>query len=67
LSFFLASKRDQGGFAAEPPSDEKSSLKEAIRDGATVPIPSCPLWPVVLVVMNPCRWRPMRQLERRWL
>jgi hypothetical protein len=43
LSFFLASKRDKGGFAAEPPSDEKSSLKEAIRDGATVSIPSCPL------------------------
>ncbi|WP_298099724.1 hypothetical protein, partial [Brevundimonas sp.] len=64
---FPATKRDKGGFAAEPSSDEKSSLKEAIPDGATVSIPSCPLWPVVLVVMNPCRWRPMRQLERRLL
>jgi hypothetical protein len=40
---FLASKRDKGGFAADPPSDENSSLKEAIRDGATASIPSCPL------------------------
>jgi len=67
LSFFLASKRDKGGFAADPPFDDKPSLKEAPGVGAAVSIPSCPLWPVVLVVMNPCRWRPMRQLERRWL
>jgi hypothetical protein len=40
---FPATKRDKGGFAADPPFDEKSSLKEAIRDGATVSIPSCPL------------------------
>jgi hypothetical protein len=64
---FPAAKRDKGGFAADPPFDETSSLKEAIRVGATASIPSCPLWPVVLVVMNPCRWRPMRQLERRLL
>jgi hypothetical protein len=41
--FFPASKRDNGGFAADPRFDEKSSLKEAIGDGATVSIPSCPL------------------------
>jgi hypothetical protein len=40
---FPATKRDKGGFAADPASDEKSSLKEAIGDGATVSIPSCPL------------------------
>jgi hypothetical protein len=40
---FLASKRDKGGFAADPPFDEKPSLKEAIGVGATVSIPSCPL------------------------
>jgi hypothetical protein len=40
---FLASKRDKGGFAADPPFDEKPSLKEAIRDSATVSISSCPL------------------------
>jgi hypothetical protein len=39
----MASKRDKGGFAADPASDEKPSLKEAIGDGATVSIPSCPL------------------------
>ncbi len=61
---FLALKRDKGGFAADPPSDEKSSVKEAIGDGTTVSIPSCPLWPVMLAVMNPSRWTPMRQLKR---
>jgi hypothetical protein len=40
---FPATKRDKGGFAADPPSDEKSSLKEAISVGATASIPSCPL------------------------
>jgi len=38
-------KRDKGGFAADPPFDERSSLAEAIGDGTTVAIPSCPLWP----------------------
>jgi len=38
-----ATKRDNGGFAADPPFDEKPSLKEAIGVGATVSIPSCPL------------------------
>jgi hypothetical protein len=40
---FLASKRDKGGFAADPAFDEKSSLKEAIGHGAADSIPSCPL------------------------
>jgi len=65
LSILPALKRDKGGFATDPPLDEKSSLTEAIGDGTTVAIPSCPLWPVVLAVMNPSRWTPMRQLKRR--
>jgi hypothetical protein len=40
---FPAAKRDKGGFAADPPFDETSSLKEAIGVVATVSIPSCPL------------------------
>jgi hypothetical protein len=40
---FLASKRDKGGFAADPAFDEESSLKEAIGHGAADSIPSCPL------------------------
>jgi hypothetical protein len=39
----MASKRDKGGFAADPPFEEKSSLKAVIGDGAKASMPSCPL------------------------
>jgi hypothetical protein len=40
---FPATKRDKGGFAADPPFDEKSSLKDAIDDSAATSMPSWPL------------------------